>query len=101
MLHVTTAASPKLEADQKITRLFLISNFRRVLYVVWPSLTRAISLSHTRPRPQCGSLPLYYLLCNRTHPLLRHPSLLLAQAIFEPNLPLATQTIPKFGHLVS
>ena len=25
-------------------------------------------ISHTRPRPLCGLLPLHYLLCNRTHP---------------------------------
>jgi len=59
---------------------FLISNFRRVLYVFfwvipqrlnficrpaisWPTLTRTISLSHTRPRPSCGSLPFHNLLC--------------------------------------
>jgi hypothetical protein len=47
---------------QKKTYLhFLISNFSRVLHVV-------CFLSHTRPRPLCGSLPLHYLLCNRTHP---------------------------------
>jgi len=55
----------------------LISDFRRVLYVFfWAvprrlnfiSLTRAISLPHTRARPLCGSLRLHYLLCNRTHP---------------------------------
>jgi hypothetical protein len=53
---------------------------------------------HTRPRPLCGSLPLHYLLCNRTHPYsVTH--LTMAQAIFEPNLLLfATQTILKFGH---
>jgi len=26
------------------------------------------SVSHTRPRPPCGSLPFHYLLCKRTHP---------------------------------
>ena len=26
------------------------------------------SVSHTRPRPPCVSLPFHYLLCNRTHP---------------------------------
>jgi len=36
--------------------------------IPWPTLTRAISLSHTRPRPPCGSLPLHYLLCKRAHP---------------------------------
>jgi hypothetical protein len=36
--------------------------------IPWPTLTRAISLSHTRPRPPCGSLPSHYLLCKRTHP---------------------------------
>jgi len=29
---------------------------------------QAISLSHTRPRPPCGSLPFHYRLCKRTHP---------------------------------
>jgi hypothetical protein len=38
--------------------------------IPWPTLTRAISLSHTRPRPPCGSLPFHYLLCNQTHPYL-------------------------------
>ena len=32
------------------------------------TLTRAIPLSHTRPRPPCGSLPFHYLLCNQTNP---------------------------------
>ena len=36
--------------------------------IPWLTLTRAISLSRTRLRPSCGSLPLHYLLCNRTHP---------------------------------
>jgi len=36
--------------------------------IPWPTLIRAISLSHTRPRSPCGSLPFHYLLCKRTHP---------------------------------
>ena len=36
--------------------------------IPWPTLTWAISLLHTSPGPLCGSLPLHYLLCNRTHP---------------------------------
>jgi hypothetical protein len=36
--------------------------------ILWPTLTRAISLSHTRPRPPCGSLLLHYLLYKRVHP---------------------------------
>jgi len=36
--------------------------------IPWPTLTRAISLSHTHPRPPCGSLNFHYLLCKRTHP---------------------------------
>jgi len=31
-------------------------------------LCGAMSLSRTCPQPPCGSLPFYYLLCNRTHP---------------------------------
>jgi hypothetical protein len=31
-------------------------------------LKRAISLSHTRPWPPCGSLPFHYLLCKLTYP---------------------------------
>jgi hypothetical protein len=31
-------------------------------------MTRAVSLSHTRPRPPCGSLIFYYLLCKPTYP---------------------------------
>jgi hypothetical protein len=34
----------------------------------WPTLTRAISLSRTRPRPPGGSLHFHHLLCKRTHP---------------------------------
>jgi hypothetical protein len=38
------------------------------LAIPLPTLTRALSLSHTRPRPPCGSLLFYYLFCNRTYP---------------------------------
>jgi hypothetical protein len=70
--------------------------------IIWSVLTKSVLLRgnmiHTLPRPLCGSLPLHYLLCNRIHPD-SVTLLTMAQAIFEPNfLPLATQTILKFGH---
>jgi hypothetical protein len=48
---------------------FYMLTFRNTLSAIpWPTLTRAISLSHTCPQPLCGLLPLHYPLCNRTHP---------------------------------
>jgi hypothetical protein len=38
------------------------------LAVPWPTLTRAITLSHTRPRPPYESLNFHYLLFKRAHP---------------------------------
>ena len=51
------------EAARYRETAFLIS----LIAIPWPTLTRAISLSHTRPLPPCGSLPFYYLLCKRTN----------------------------------
>ena len=46
---------------------------QRIPAIPWPTLTRAIFLSHTRPRPPCGSLNFHYLLSKWTHPLPRCP----------------------------
>jgi len=35
--------------------------------IPWPTLTLAISVSHTCPRPPCGSLPFHNLFCKWTH----------------------------------
>jgi hypothetical protein len=62
------------------------------------TLTRAKSISHTRPRPPSGSLPC--TTCSVTGPTpTPSPSFLLAQAIFEPNLlPYGYSNILKFSH---
>ena len=52
----------------------------------WLTPTRALSPSHTRPWPPCVVVTLHNLFLHSDSPLPCHPSFLLAQAIFEPNL---------------
>jgi hypothetical protein len=51
--------------------MFFVWIIRRRLNFVcrrFGTRTRAIYLSHTRPRPPCESLPFHYMSYNRTHP---------------------------------
>ena len=66
--------------------------------IPWLTPTRALSPSHTRPWPPCGSLP--STTCSVTGPApTLSPSFLLAQAIFEPNLfPYKHSNILKPSH---
>jgi len=59
----------KLQSYQKYHKIFELKQkqvkeswFHFVLYFLFSCH------SDTRPRPPCGSLPLHYLLCKRTHP---------------------------------